>query len=530
MEAPAPAPTPTADRRVLVVFALAGALASVYMMRQADADLWGHLRYGRLFVEERGLPTTDPFAFTSEGLPWTSHEYLSQILLWLAYATAGQFGLVVLKCLIGGATIWFLYRAMRLCCDDPRIWVSVLLLTAQMVGRGFLFRPQLFTFLLLAVFVNGVLAHLLGRPSRLWLLPLLMALWVNLHGGFLAGLGVLGLALGLRALQALQQGPAMRLSAMARATCPLMLCLAGCFAATLANPIGWRLWPYLGTELTCDVNRRFIDEWQPLSLSVHGWTALMFWVLVGLLVLAAVAATTLTSRVAGLAPWQWLLSCVPLAFLACRSVRHVPVFAVWAGPVLALLGQAAWGTTASPGIWRRLWPVLAILAVIPTLMTIRLILEIPQAAIQMSGPVLGSCSPCGAAAFLKINGLRGRIYNPLWWGSYLSWELYPSIRVSMDGRNVTLFRPAQVEENLSFYLTEAAPLEAPLCCGADFLLVPADAPVRTPLRADGRWRLLYDDGQALLFVRDDAAHAEILRRHRDGRLAQPTGRALALGP
>jgi hypothetical protein len=520
----------TADRRLLLAFALAGALASVYMMRQADADLWGHLRYGRLFVQERGLPRADPFAFTSAGMRWSSHEYLSQVLLWLAYAAGGPVGLVMLKCLVGGGTVWFLYRAVRLTSDDPRVWAPVLLLSAHVLGRWFLFRPQLFTFLLLAVFIHTLLAHVLDRPARLWLLPFLTALWVNLHGGFLAGLGVIGLALGLRAAQAARQAGALRPLTLLMAVRPLALCLAGCLLASLVNPLGWRLWPYLATELTCDVNRRFIDEWQPLSLTTHGWTAVTFWALAALLGASAVAATAARARAAGLAPWQWTVSCLPLAMLACRSVRHVPVFAAWSGPVAALLAQAAWVSAAAPGPWRRLWPVAATLAVLPNLMAIRFVAADPAPAVWTRGPVLGACSPGGAVAFLRANGLRGRIYNPLWWGSYLTWELYPDVHVSMDGRNVTLFPPALVAENLAFYLAEDAPAAAPLDRGAELLLVPTDAPVLAQLRRDDRWALLADDGQAAVFVRADAAHSDVIRRRNAGLLTRPPPLAPGLGP
>jgi hypothetical protein len=516
MSASAPAVPWTADRRLLAALALAGALASVYMMRNADPDLWGHLRYGRLFVEQRGLPNADPFAFTSAGRQWSSHEYLAQVLLWLAYAAGGPAGLVVLKCLVGGGSVWFLYRAMRLASDDPRVWAPALLLSAHVLGRWFIFRPQLFTFLLLAIFVHTLLGHLLGRAARLWLLPLLTASWVNLHGGFLAGIGAVGLSLGLRLLQCWQQAPPGtplrgRLGLTTRGGLPLAVCLALCLAATLLNPLGWRLWPYLATELTCDVNRRFIEEWQPLSFAEHGWTAATFWVLVGLLVAAALAAGGQAGRVAGLAPWQWLLSCLPLALMASRSVRHVPVFALWAGPVLALLAQAAWGPPGGRGPWRRLWPVAAAVALLPTALTIRFVVEHPSPSVATSGPVLGACSPCGAVAFMRANGLRGRVFNPLWWGSYLTWELYPDVRVSMDGRNVTLFPPALVAENLSFYLADDPPAGAALDHGADFVLVPADAPVLTQLRGDSRWVILFDDGQAALFARAGAAPSGLRR-------------------
>ncbi len=490
----------TADRTVLAAFAVAGALASVYLMRGADADLWGHLRYGRLFVEAGGLPAADPFAWTSADRQWFHHEYLSQILLWLAYAAGGPVGLVVLKCLVGGAAMYFLYAAIRLGSGDARVWAPVLLLTSHVLGRWFLFRPQLWTFAFFALFVWVLFRHLLGRLSgltpaaRLWLLPVLMPLWVNLHGGFLAGLGAIGLALLLRGVQKTNGGrpPAW----------PLGLTLVACLAGSMLNPLGWRLWPYLVTELSCDINRRFIDEWQPLRIE-HGWTALTFLTMLGLLLTAGLLAGN--RPVAGLRPWQWLLSCLPLTIMACRSVRHIPICTIWVAPVLALLAQAAHETWAERHWWQRAEVIVAGLAAVPALLTFRFIAADPAPVVSTSGPVFGKHAPYGAVAFLREAGRDGRVYNPLWWGSYLTWELHPGVSVSMDGRNVTLFSREAVAENLTFYLAEEADPATPLSRRPDYLLVPADAPVLPRLRSDGRWAQVFDDGDAVIFVPAAAA-------------------------
>lgn len=500
MNAPAPEARPS-GLRGLAMFACIGAASAVYMTRSADADLWGHLYYGRFYVEQGGLPTADPFAFTSAGQQWSSHEYLSQVLLWLAYATGGTVGLVLLKCAVGGGAVALVYSTIRLATSDVRIWAPVLLLTSHVVGRWFLFRPQLFTFVLFAFFLRVLFAHLLGKPARLWLLPLALVFWVNLHGGFLAGIGLVGLALGLRALQSFHEA-GWRVTSWSRATRPLALTLGACVVVSLLNPLGWRIWPYLVTELTCEVNRQYIQEWQPLSLAEHGWTALTFWLVLLMLAMAALGAGG--RRVSGLYPTEWLLSCVPLAVMATRSVRHVPICALWVGPVLALLAQASWQRRESRKAWKWAWGGAGALTVVPAFLTLRLVLAAPHPTVFVGEGSLGSRSPAGAVAFLRDQGLAGRVYNPLWWGSYLTWELFPAIRVSMDGRNVTLFSPALVAENLAFFLGEDPPTGAPDASGADYLLVPTDTPVLPRLRTNARWQLLFDDGQAVLFVRASA--------------------------
>jgi hypothetical protein len=501
---------PNLGRRLLTGFTVLAALAAVYATRTADADLWGHLRYGQFFTERRAVPDSDPFAFTSAGRTWVHHEYLSEVFLWLSYAAAGSMGLVGLKCLVGGITVWLHYRAVRVASDDPRVWAPVLLLTSHVLCRWFHFRPQLFTFLFFALFLRVLFAHLLGRPARLWVLPPAMALWVNLHGGFLAGFGAVGLAFLLRSAQLLQVRNASLAersttipdsrSSLKPSILPLALTFLACSAASLLNPMGGKLWPYLATELSCDANHRFLAEWQPLNFHADGWTACTFVVLVAALGGACVAAGP-GRTLAGLPGWQWLVSCAPLAVAASCHVRHVPLFALWTAPVLALLGQAAFVRLLLTRPGRVVWTATAGLAAVPALMTVGFVLARPALEVSTGDAVLGVHSPYGAAAYLRANGLHGRVYNPLWWGSYLTWELYPEILVSMDGRNVTLFAAQDVAENLAFFLAQEADPAAPLRHDPDFLLVPADAPVLPRLRDDWRWAVLHDDGDAVLFGR-----------------------------
>ncbi len=111
------------------------ALISVYSVRTADPDLWGHLRYGRFFVEAGLPPVADPFSYYTTDVAWLAHEYLSQITLWAVYAGAGPAGLIALKCIVGLATLALVYRALRLNNAGPRIWAPVLILAALLLGR-----------------------------------------------------------------------------------------------------------------------------------------------------------------------------------------------------------------------------------------------------------------------------------------------------------------------------------------------------------------------------------------------------------
>jgi hypothetical protein len=487
-------------------FALVSAGVCLYSMRRADPDLWGYLAAGRLFVEQGGLTTHDPFAYTSTGSQWVTFEYAAHMALWLAYRIAGPVGLIALKCILGGVALYFVAAAMRVTTRNPHVWVPVFVLCASTISRFFLFRPQLFTFAFFALFVAVLFRFLLERRAPLWVLPAVMLLWANTHGGFVAGLGAIGLAIALRASENLS-GERGSLRAVMTGTKALWITLGACFAATFINPMGARLWGYVLTELTHGTNRRYTVEWGPASLYTDAWSAIALMLITTILVVVAWFACKRANTAARQSIF-WALSCVPLIAMAYLSVRHVPIAAIWAGPVIALLASRGIDSVQDSAVFRWMWFVFRGLAVLPACLTFVIVLAEPRAAISAGGTVLGSRHPCGAVAFLKENHLAGNVFNPLWWGSYITWELYPAVRVSMDGRNISLFPDHMVVENFDFYLKDASTVDAdtPLRYDTGLLLIPTDSPVLSRIETDARWRQAFRDDDSALFVRGGAEY------------------------
>jgi len=492
--------TPRLLRAAASTFALVAAVVCVYSVRQADPDLWGYLSYGRLFLERGAIVRDDPFAYTSSGHTWVTFEYGAHVLLWTAFHYGGALGLIALKCLLGGAALYCLFAAIRDASDQPPVWLPVFLLATSAVSRYFLFRPQLFTFACFALFVLLLRRFLLRGDTRgLWVLPFVMVLWVNTHGGFVAGLGALGLAMGLRVSANVRLRPFDPRRFLA-GTLPLWFAVAASAAATLLNPLGLRLWRYVLTELTHNTNRQYIAEWRPVSLSNDPWSAMVLTLLTVMLITAAWLAHRRGRTAAGPPPIAWAASCVPLIAMSYLSVRHVPLAALWTAPVIALLGSRIRMDVPAAIHSRRLWFVLRGLGAVPVLLTFAVVYAEPGPSIRRTG-TLGRTDPCGAVDFLRRNHLTGNLYTPLWWGAYITWELHPDVRVSMDGRNISLFAGDQVLENLRFYSqnVDEADENVPLRYATDFLLIPTDRPIIQRVRSDERWTQLYADRDAVLF-------------------------------
>ena len=173
--------------------AILAVLCVVISDSRVDPDLWGHVRFGGDIAAAGHVIRADPYSFTSD-IPWTNHEWLSELTMWLAYATAGAAGLVLLKLTLMATALTAVLRAI------PRAFYSVPLF--ELVVLAFVFgtrrqavtvRPQLFSLALFALLLLVLRRSSEGRDKGLVVVPLLLAIWANVHGGWIVGFGTVGL-------------------------------------------------------------------------------------------------------------------------------------------------------------------------------------------------------------------------------------------------------------------------------------------------------------------------------------------------
>jgi hypothetical protein len=164
-------------------------------------------------------------------------------------------------------------------------------------------------------------------------------------------------------------------------------------------------------------------------------------------------------------------------------------------------------TVADGAAFKRVWVVFCCVALLATFLMFGLVYTQPRPVINAEPPVSGEGRPCEIVAFLRENNVKGNLYNPLWWGPYITWELHPDIRVAMDGRNISLFPRDMVLENLRYYSTDATLPDstAPLKYDTDFLLVPASLPITSRTLDDPRWLRVFGSRDWVLLVRAERA-------------------------
>ena len=425
---------------LLLGLSLAGILL-LSARAHVGADTWWHLRTGAWIWEHRRLPDVDLFSYTRAGTPWSPPGWPVQVLFYGLVQVVGYGALNVWTAFMVLLTYGVVARTMR---GGPYLRALALILAALTGSLYQAARPYMVTTLFTALFLWALETWYrgTGRPQRLFLLVALMALWGNVHAGFLAGFLVWG-CYWLAALVEAGTRPTARAWDRVRTLSGLGV---GLVLASWLNPQGPALWAYPWKTLRLE-HLRWIQEWQaPDFTQPETWPFVAWWVLM-LLVLGT-----------GGPSWRWRHGLLWLAFglMAFRAVRNIALFAVVA-PVVwtayarpwwsrrrkdlarcwaACKGRGAWlehrfrprPGTSPPPVRPRLNRTLVALAW--GLALLRLAQVSTPAAMDAH---LARTFPVASVAYLKALRPPGRLFNSYNWGGYLLWAL-PEYPVFIDGR------------------------------------------------------------------------------------------------
>ncbi|WP_146691174.1 hypothetical protein [Bradyrhizobium canariense] len=227
-----------------------------------DPDTMWQIAVGQWIIDHHAVPQTDVYSFTMRGQPWISTQWLAQVLYAKAYAVAGWSGPVVLASGAIAATFALLAKSLsrRLAESTTLVFVAAAL---ALTVPHLLARPHVLAMPVMVMWFGGLIAAAdrRGVPS-FWLLPL-MALWANLHGGFVFGLVLIApVALDaiLGAPEAAQKSLLLRWGLFA----------AAALAASCCTPYGWDSLLASRKILALGSALPLIMEWKPADFGSIG--------------------------------------------------------------------------------------------------------------------------------------------------------------------------------------------------------------------------------------------------------------------
>jgi len=489
--------------RAFVVCVICFALFQ-FSKNETDIDLWGHVIFGQDFLHTGQLARTEPYSWTANGQPWINHEIVSEVALALAHRALGGPGLLLLKLAAGlltfGAALAIARKQMT---TGTRLvaWGFGALAVMEM-AYGFAPRPQIFT--ALALVAELWLLRQIHAGKRGWALalPPLFALWINTHGGVLAGIVLLLVATIATTVEHFsgRLAPALlrpRRAAPVPAGVLAVLAVTSVIsaAALLLNPYGYELIRWLVASVLW--LRPQIGEWNPVPFTADH--AAFF-------LCVAVAAASFGFSRRPLRLWELAVTGA-LGFMAFRSARHTPLFCLTALALVpphlaAALARCQKSCARLAFVFRRpgvqkMATVLLAAAALGSLVAAGTVNKERPWTMEVSRKHY----PVAALAFIKQHGLHGNLLVFFDWGEECLWEL-PDSRVSIDGRLDTCYPRDVFDAQWNFYNADQTRPPVLDLTPADFALLPPNMAGAGMLWKERGWQPVYCDEVAVVLVKN----------------------------
>jgi hypothetical protein len=449
-----------------------------------------------------------------DGKPWFAWEWLYDMVVGSLDDAWGLNGPVWFTAIVIAMVFAGLFRLLLQRGTDLFTALVFVLLGVSASMIHFLARPHvlswLFTLIVFSILDSTERDCLRGSGrdvrSKLWLIPVVLLLWVNLHGGFLLGFVLLGMFWAsalwtwLRSRESRIEESLQKISAAKRMRELKLVGLAS-VAASLVNPYGWRLHAHILSYLSNRFLMDHIDEFQ--SPNFHGVAQRCFLLLVliciGVLVIrgrelqASGVLTVLFAVYAGLfASRNIPISCILLSLVVAPLIPTGVVFRHFVHRMHGI----------DSGLRGHLWPLAAFLFTL---------------GIAAHGGKSGASQlmdahfdplrmPVGAVDFLGTERSNGTILSPDYWGGYVIYRLYPRDRVVVDDRHDlygadflrSYLKLMHVEDGWDELLRQSDP---------SFLLLPRNGALANIVARTAGWRSIYADPVSIVFARDRAVGA-----------------------
>jgi hypothetical protein len=474
-----------------------------HRMLNIDGDLGRHLTIGEHILATRSIPTRDLFSYTMAGKALTPHEWLAQLLFALAYRLGGLDGVIIICGLLIATTFSILFRQCSQRCGMPLVGLFFAILASATASLHWLARPHLFTLFFVVLWIGELEGIRQGIHHRWWTLPLLMLVWVNVHGAFIAGFAIWGIYLvGLLAERWKLKG---RTDEGWREDQNLNLVVITGILSLLAsfiNPVGWRLWE---TTLAFLNNRYLVGhtaEYLPPNFHAASTWPFLLMILLSIVILGLNSMRHSLVVILLLVFWSGM---------GLISARNIPLYAVVVAPILAVdLANLLRSSRHMEGVLRlddriaaveirlqgSVWPLLVLSLIVMINFS-----EIGKNLSVSRNNFSPQVFPVNAVDWMETEHITGQGFNYFPWGGYLLYRAWPEQRVFIDGQ--TDFYGEDLTRQYETVLTLGDGWRQVLEeYDVGWVLLPADAHLVNVLKLEAGWVVGYQDPTAVVLVNE----------------------------
>ena len=477
---------------LLFVFAFLFTFNNIY-----EGDTFWHLKLGQYILQTHSFPFHDIFSYTFAGMRIYPVEWLFEVSLYAIFSLSGIAGVIVIKSIIAGLTAAVLYLSVEHYKINRYIGFVIIVCIFIPAGSYFVDRPQILTYLGIALLAFITSLPDIDKRKTVWLIPFIMLVWVNMHPGVVFGIIFLIAWFGEGFIALLKQ----RIDPRTFSNRLSILLLS--LAATLITPNTYHLYTFLFHHVASLGQKgglEYIAEFMPPSLSQ---TPTMF---IGLVVFTAIFVLGIFRM-----PLRYVLYglvLIPMSFDMRRMV------------IMALIGIAPGICITVHGWFERFNKLNMPAAVMAFVYAVVLISPFCYEYYQYKTDFVGykgigvqkQFYPEQAIDFILKHHIQGNIYNSINFGGAVIFLGYPQIKDFIDTRldperfllpevNSAMDSPSAFNDLLGRYKVSCALVETYVPTNYPWLLPAPD------------WHLVYFDDYAQIYVKQGTGNGALIKQY-----------------
>ena len=473
-----------------------------------DCDTGFHIKAGEYILETRSIPKYDPFSLFSPPMPWPTHEWLSDVIMASIAKISGLSGVVLFFIFMISITYSILFRVLR--SNKGNIIVDIILIVFVLVTSQmhWLARPHMFTLVFLIAWYYILDSFQNDRNNFLYLLPPIMLLWINLHGGFILGFITIIVYLIYNIMKSyLSEGTEKEIHT--RKVKYFFLATMASAIVSLVNPKGFHtlLFPF-------DVvsNRLIMDNYgEFLSPNFHydPFTPFRYFLLL---------------MIACFGIFKVKLNFIELALvlifvnMSLFSARYIPLFAMTVAPILSkhvnimlnqtnnkvinmVVNKAKVQESIDGSARGYVWPVVAIFIVIILAASNRINFKFDE-----------KIKPVTAVKFLKKEHFPGNMFNNDEFGDYIIYSAYPRYKVFFDSR-ADIYGNEKLQDYLNVINMKPGWEKIFDKYNINWIIYNTDSALSQYLALKKDWKLVYADNVANIYIKNIRENEYLINKY-----------------
>ena len=478
-----------------------------------DWDLWARLAVGKIFFQTGHVLLKDIFAYTAVKSIWIDHEWGAGVIFYGLVHLFGDFGLLLLKCSILFFIFIFVFETNQLRqnnTDRYRLSYYFLFFFSILPTFDNTIRCQCFTYFFFALWIYLLDLVKSGKTTLIWIFPITMLLWSNIHGGFPAGIGIVLVYTIGEAINAFINN-----SFQIKNFFKYFFILISSILVTLINPYGIKYWYYIAGAAT--MPRPFIAEWSPLNLfgSIHQVTGFKILLILAILSGIYFIYNSISQGISEIkikndlksVNWTVILVLLTTFYMSMEHIRHTMFFVIASASYLYYYAYPAldWITYGMVGkIYAMFSPKARSIGKISRDIMIYTVLVIYGMLVILVVPryvfIDDVSLPTNAVKFIQMNKISGNLLVLFNWGSYALWKLYPQDKIAVDGRYEEVYKDSFIDEVARFHYVGVNWDDLLTKYHTDAMLIPLDyKDLFNRVCKLKDWTIIYQDKTAAVF-------------------------------